>query len=73
MANISFLVGGTKCSLLILVVIGLSILPAAWCQYCNTVNGTFIRISIILDKKRNENTYLGACLWTEVQRGRREE
>ena len=47
MANNSFLVGSTKCSLLILV-IGLSILPAAWCQYCNTVDGTFIRISIIL-------------------------
>lgn len=35
MASISFLVCGTEYSLLLLVISGLSSLPAAWCQYCN--------------------------------------
>ncbi|XP_020628954.1 uncharacterized protein LOC110066092 [Orbicella faveolata] len=39
MANISLLERRTRYSLLLLVVSGLSILPFASCQYCNTVVG----------------------------------
>lgn len=72
MASISFLVCGTEYSLLLLVISGLSSLPAAWRQYCNTVNGTFIRIPVISRKKKNAITYLRACLGRELQRRRKE-
>jgi len=68
MASISWLGCSTKYFLLLLAVTGLSILPSAWCQYCNSNNPGEPRIEITPPSSKlhvtvNETVNLTCTAW----------